>query len=57
MFSIKEMIDREGFIKIVDELERTFHLVQKGFIDTELVFIEKTNQWILFQHWTSKKMN
>jgi heme-degrading monooxygenase HmoA len=44
-------MDRREWIKIVDSLEKEFHMKQKGFIDTELVKEEGPNQWMMIQHW------
>lgn len=46
-------ISRETFLTIVDELERSFHSKQDGFIDTELLEDEKNSQWLMIQHWSS----
>jgi beta-xylosidase len=46
-------ITKEGFISIVDGLERDFHSKLPGFIDSELLFDEKNNLWIMIQHWES----
>lgn len=46
-------ITKEDFIAIVDELERNFHSKQPGFIDTELLYNSKGNEWIMIQHWES----
>ena len=46
-----EGISRIDFINIVDELEKNFHSKQLGFIDSELLFNDKTGEWIIIQHW------
>jgi heme-degrading monooxygenase HmoA len=47
-------IPKEDFISIVDELEKRFHSQQPGFIDTELLFDENVEEWIILQHWDSR---
>jgi antibiotic biosynthesis monooxygenase (ABM) superfamily enzyme len=46
-----EGVTRDDFINIVDELEKNFHSKQSGFIESELLFNDKTNEWIMIQHW------
>ena len=46
-------IEKNDFISIVDGLERSFHSKQPGFIDTELLYDEKNDLWIMIQHWES----
>lgn len=46
-------IPKEDFISIVDELEKCFHSQQPGFINTELLFDENAEEWIILQHWDS----
>ena len=46
-----EGIGKEIFVNIFTELERNFHSKQAGFIDSELIFNEKTDEWIIIQHW------
>jgi len=48
-----EGISKEDFIKIIDNLECQFHSKQDGFIDTELLYDEKEDFWIMIQHWAS----
>lgn len=48
---IVEGISNEEFINIVDDLENNYHSKQTGFIDTELLFNDKCNEWIMIQHW------
>lgn len=48
-------IAADEFISIVDYLERDYHTKQSGFIDTELLYNEKGNEWIMVQHWASKE--
>lgn len=50
-FMVSEDITKEELVEIVDDLETKFHFKQKGYIDTELLFDEKENQWIMIQHW------
>lgn len=49
-----EGVSKDGFIKIVDGLEKEFHSKQEGFIDTELIYHEEENEWYMIQHWESK---
>jgi len=44
-------ITREEFITIVDGLEKNFHSKQSGFIDSELIYDEQSDMWIMIQHW------
>ena len=53
--TLADNVTREEFIGIVGELESNFHSIQPGFIDTELLYDEKNNQWIMIQHWESKE--
>jgi len=46
-------ITQNQFISIVDALERDFHSKQPGFIDTELLYNDKSDEWIMIQHWDS----
>ena len=46
-------VSSEAFIEIIDSLERNFHSKQAGFVDTELLYDEKTSTWIMIQHWSS----
>lgn len=46
-------IPKDGFISIVDRLECDFHSKQSGFIDSELLYDEQNNLWIMIQHWKS----
>lgn len=48
-------VTREEFISIVDGLEKNFHSKQPGFINTELLYDEENNLWIMIQHWESLK--
>lgn len=47
-------ITKDTFISIVDGLEKDFHSKQPGFIDTELLYDEANNLWLMIQHWESK---
>lgn len=49
----KETISKADFVEIIDDLECAFHSKQSGFIDTELLYDEKENVWIMIQHWAS----
>lgn len=51
----EETVTKEEFIFIVDELEMNFHSKQAGFIDTELLYDEENNVWIMIQHWETKE--
>ena len=44
---------KDDFINIVDGLEKNFHSKQPGFIDSELLYNDKTDEWIIIQHWDS----
>ena len=46
-----EGVDQSTFKSIVDELENNFHSKQAGFIDTELLYNDKADEWIMIQHW------
>ena len=46
-------LTKNEFISIVDGLETNFHSKQPGFIDTELLYDEKNDVWIMIQHWQS----
>ena len=46
-------ITRDEFIEIVDGLERNFHSMQEGFIDTQLLYHNEENEWYMIQHWKS----
>ena len=46
-----EGITKEDFINIVDGLEKDFHSKQPGFFDSELLYNDKTDEWIIIQHW------
>ena len=48
-----EGVGKEEFIEILDELERGFHMRQSGYIDTELLYDDNDNTWIMIQHWES----
>lgn len=52
-FSVEENLSKGEFIEIVDDLEMKFHSIQPGFIDTELLYDEKSQRWIMIQHWDS----
>ena len=46
-----EGITKDNFIIVVDGLERDFHSKQPGFVDSELLYNEKLDEWIMIQHW------
>jgi hypothetical protein len=50
-FEIINGINDQEFIKIVDFLEKEFHMKQNGYIDTELIKGKDDNQWMMIQHW------
>ncbi|MCC0639242.1 MULTISPECIES: antibiotic biosynthesis monooxygenase [unclassified Clostridioides] len=52
-FNVEEHLSKDAFVEIVNDLEINFHSVQSGFIDTELLYDEKTQKWIMIQHWDS----
>lgn len=52
---IAEGITQDEFISIVDGLEINYHSKQPGFIDSELMYDESSNFWIIIQHWESKE--
>ena len=52
-FKSAEGIAKDDFIQIVDDLERNFHSLQPGFLDTELLYDENASEWIMLQHWGS----
>ena len=52
-FNVEENLSKEEFIEIVNDLELKFHSIQSGFIDTELLYDEKSQKWIMIQHWES----
>lgn len=53
MLKTVESVTKDGFINIVDGLEKNFHSKQSGFVDTELLYNDKTDEWIMIQHWDS----
>jgi len=48
-----EHVPKDEFIAIVDDLEKNFHSKQHGFIDTELLYNLRNDEWIMIQHWAS----
>lgn len=48
-----EGILKEDFVKWVNELELQFHAKKTGYIDSELMFDEKKDEWVMIQHWSS----
>lgn len=51
-FDIENSISIESFQDIVDSLERNFHMLQDGYIDSELVK-GNNNSWTMIMHWES----
>lgn len=51
-FDIDESISNETFKEIVDFVEIKFHLLQSGYIDSELLK-GKNNSWTMIMHWES----
>ena len=49
----KPEISESNFTEIINRLEKDFHSLQNGFIDTELLQAAGTNCWIMIQHWNS----
>lgn len=45
----------DDFIGIVDDLERNFHAKLSGYIDSELLYNEKEDEWIMIQHWMTRE--
>lgn len=52
-FNVEEHLSKDAFVEIVNDLETNFHSNQSGFIDTELLYDEKNQKWIMIQHWDS----
>ncbi len=48
-------ITDEEFIEIVNGLECEFHTKQEGFMNSELVKGNETDNWMIIQHWKSKE--
>ena len=44
-------VTKDRFIEIVDGVEKNFHSKLPGFIDTELLYDDKADEWIMIQHW------
>lgn len=44
-------IGHEEFLTIVNDLEIKFHSGQPGYIDSELMFDERNNEYLMLQHW------
>ncbi|MFO7655527.1 MAG: hypothetical protein R6W78_00505 [Bacteroidales bacterium] len=51
-FDIDESIANETFKEIVDLVEIEFHMLQSGYIDSELVK-GRNNSWTMIMHWES----
>jgi len=45
-----EGVFKDDFIEIVDGLEKNFHSLQFGFIDTELLYDDTNDEWVMLQH-------
>jgi len=54
-FQTIENVTKEEFISIVDGVEKNFHSLQLGFIDTELLYNDVAKEWIMIQHWDGKE--
>ena len=54
-FQTIENVTKEEFISIVDGLEKKFHSLQLGFIDTELLYNDATKEWTMIQHWDNRQ--
>jgi len=48
-----EGVNKDDFIRIVDSLEKNFHSKQAGFINSELLYNDNKDEWIIIQHWDS----
>ena len=46
-------VPKEEFIEIIDELETNFHFKQPGYIDSEILYDENQDMWIMIMHWSS----
>lgn len=51
-FDIEASITNEMFKEIVNRLEREFHMLQPGYIDSELLK-GRSNAWSMIMHWES----
>ncbi|MDP3453099.1 MAG: hypothetical protein Q8R90_09100 [Bacteroidales bacterium] len=51
-FEIDESISNEAFKEIVESVEIEFHMLQSGYIDSELVK-GINNSWTMIMHWDS----
>ena len=51
-FDIDESIANETFKEIVDSVEIEFHMLQSGYINSELVK-GRNNSWTMIMHWES----
>lgn len=50
---IAQEVLKNDFISIVDALEKNYHSKQRGFINTELLYNDESNEWTMIQHWAS----
>lgn len=44
-------VTKEDFFETILILERDFHAKQPGFMDTELLYDDRSEEWIMVQHW------
>lgn len=51
-FEIDKSFSIEAFIEIVNSLETEFHMMQNGYIDSELLK-GRGNSWTMIMHWES----
>ena len=51
-FEINDSISIETFTEIVTSLEMEFHMMQSGYLDSELVKGTE-NSWTMIMHWES----
>jgi len=51
-YDIDESITNETFKEIIDSMEKEFHMLQAGYIDSELVK-GRNNSWAMIMHWES----
>lgn len=49
-FQLNQIISDDELYQIVDELEKSFHSIQPGFLQTELAK-DKDNYWYMIQNW------
>ncbi|TVQ13911.1 MAG: hypothetical protein EA361_09055 [Bacteroidetes bacterium] len=51
-FDIEASLPNEAFKEIVNLVEREFHMLQPGYIDSELLK-GRNNAWTMIMHWES----